>query len=425
MPETARLAIPYGTGLQSADFPAGNLVGVTAPPEPIIPVDDEIAEIRRALRNPVSSLPLGRLAQPGYKVSVVVSDFTRPTPSGRILGPVLEELQAAGVVAEDITIVIACGLHVPSSPAHLRTMLGEYILKKYRVINHLADDEASLVYLGKTSDGIPVKINKAVAEADLTVSIGAIDPHHWAGFSGGAKNLLPGVASRETVNAHHVLLMDPDTGVGRLDGNRFRDQLEEAARIANFNFIVNVVLTPDKKIAHAVTGDVVAAHRQGADFIKERIRVPVYGKVDLVIASPGGSPRDSDLWQTDGKCLTRIAPVIKDGGTVIVVSECRQGFGDEEFAKLLGARSSEELGAALARGPFSTALAKAYNLAGLAGRTNFYLVTAGIKAEQLPRIPISVFPTLEAAVQQALAAAPQAKTLVVPDAAGVLLELRD
>ncbi|HWR31194.1 MAG TPA: nickel-dependent lactate racemase [Negativicutes bacterium] len=421
MAEKTRIAIPYARGHQTTDFPTENLVGAAVPSGQILSVDDEIAEIKRALSHPINSPSLGKLAKPGNKVAIVVSDFTRPTPSGLILGPVIEELQGAGVHSEGITIVIACGLHVPTSPSQIEAILGTENIKKYKVVNHRADDESSLTYVGRTSSGIPVKVNKIVAEADLTVSIGAIDPHHWAGFSGGAKNLLPGVSSRETVNAHHLLLLDPDTAVGKLDGNKFRAQLEEAARIANFNFIINVVLSADKKIAFAVAGDVVAAHRKGAAYIAEKLRVKLDGQVDMVIASPGGFPRDSDLWQTDGKCLSRIAPVVKDGGTVIVVSQCGQGFGDEEFARLLTTRSGAELGEALRKGPFSTALAKAYNLAKLADRTTFYLVTEGIPAGALARIPVNIVASLEEAVREALIRTPQAKTLIVPDAAGVLL----
>ncbi len=425
MSQVTKLAIPYSQEQQTVDIGAAYSVTVAMPPEPIVAVADAVAAVQEALANPIGSLPLSQLVRPGQKVAIVVSDFTRPTPSGLIVGPVLAELHRAGITKQDVTIVIACGLHAPSPLKNQEIMLGKRIFTEYRVVNHLADETESMKYVGTTSGGIPVKINKIVAEADLSISIGAVDPHHWAGFSGGGKNLLPGVSSRETVNAHHILLMDPHTGVGQLTGNKFRQQLEEAARLAKFNFIINVVLSPDKKIAFVAAGDVVEAHRACTDYSASKLQVTIAEQADIVIASPGGFPRDSTFWQTDGKCVSPIAPVIKDGGIAIIVSRCDKGFGDDEFANLLGTKNFSELEAALKQGPFSTALAKAYNFARLAQRVQIYLVTEGISRELLPHIPLKSFTSLAVAVDAALAQQPDATILVVPDSASIVLKLKN
>lgn len=423
MKQVTKISIPYSHGRETVDISPDYSVTIAIPPKPIVAAADAVVTIQKALMQPVGSLPISQLVQPGQKIAIVVSDFTRPTPSGLILGPVLEELHRGGIAKQDITIVIACGLHVPSPLKNQEIMLGKQIIDEYRVVNHLADETQSMTYVGTTSGGIPVKINKIVAEADLSISIGAVDPHHWAGFSGGGKNLLPGVSSRETVNAHHILLMDPNTGVGRLDGNKFREQLEEAARLAKFNFIINVVMSPDKKIAFAAAGDVVEAHRACTDYAASKLQVNIVKQADIVIASPGGFPRDSTFWQTDGKCVSPIAPIVKDRGIAIIVSRCDKGFGDDEFANLLGTKNFDELEAALKKGLFSTALAKAYNFARLAQRVQIYLVTEGISSELLPHIPIKNFVSLNDAVNAALIQKPEASILVVPDSASIVLRL--
>lgn len=421
MSETVSISLPYGDGAVKAEVPAANFRGTVKPPGNIIAAASATDEVARALAAPIGAPPIGKQVKAGDKVAIIVSDHTRPTPSGTILGPVLAELHAAGVARGDIAIVVACGLHAPPPAASLRQMLGERIAAEYRVVNHSADD-ADLVGLGTTSGGIPVIINRLVATADFRIAVGGVDPHWMAGWSGGAKNVLPGVAGRETVNAHHILLRDAASRLGAADDNPFRLQLEEAARLARLDFIVNVVLTPAKKIACAVAGDAVAAHRAGVAFARERMLAPVSAMADVVLASPGGAPRDGDLWQTHGKCLTVVSGVVRDGGTVIVAAQCPKGAGDDEFAGWLR-QDAAALEAALA-GPFSMALAKAYNLATLADRAELFFVSEGLTAAALPKLAVRFFPSLPAAVAAALANRPDAAVLAVPDAAKVLPVLK-
>jgi nickel-dependent lactate racemase len=423
MAEAVTISIPYGTGTLQANIPASNYLGTASPAEPLLPADSETGEVKRALARPIASLPLAQIVHAGDRVAIIVSDHTRPTPSGLILGPVLEELHGSGIVRENITIVVACGLHSPSPASRLQAMLGQDILERYRVVNHNADDEENLVSVGVTSTGIPVKINRIVAEADVRLAIGGIDPHRFAGWSGGAKNILPGVAARETVNAHHPLLFDAGTRLGVIAGNSFRKQLEEAAGLARLDFIVNVVLTPARKIAYAVAGNYVAAHRAGVEYVHNKIRVAVPGPADAVIASPGGAPRDGEFWQTEGKCTGPVSGVVKDGGTVIVAAQCAKGIGNAEFARYLRSMDAGEMEKALARGPFSMALAKAYEFAKLAERVTVIFITEGLDRAAFAKIPVRFAPSLEDALQQVLRRNPEASVLAVPDAAGVVLNV--
>lgn len=425
MGDSVEIKIPYGTGVMKANIPAVNYQEIAVPVEPLQPVEDEVEEIKRSLLHPFGSRTLSQMVKAGDKVAIIVSDYTRPTPTGRILGPVLAELHDRGVPAEHITIVIACGLHEPSPLSSLTIMLGQDVLDRYKVINHNADDSENLVLVGHTSQGIPVRINKIVKEADVRISIGSIDPHRFAGWSGGAKNILPGVAARETVNAHHILLQNPAVGLGRTEGNPFREQLEEAARLAKLDLIINVVLTATKKIASIVAGDLVAAHRAGVEFAHRRMQVNVKQRADVVIASPGGSPRDGEFWQTEGKCLGPVADVVKEGGIVIAVAQCLKGVGNDEFAQYLSSMDYREMKEALETGPFSMALAKAYKFAKLAEKATVYLVTEGLAATVFAKIPVVICTTLEETVHQVLERNPGASVLVVPDASGVVMNVAD
>ena len=423
MAEMISLTIPYGTGTLQAEIPAGNFAGTASPFEQLVPVASEYGEIKRALEQPVGSPPLAQIVRPDDTVALIVSDHTRPTPSGLILGPVLEKLRENGVREDSITIVIACGLHEPSPADRLETMLGKDILNRYRVVNHNADDEGNLVSVGDTSTGIPVKVNRIVAEADVRLAVGSIDPHRFAGWSGGAKNILPGVAARETVNAHHTLLLDPAARLGVAAGNPFREQLEEAAGLAKLDFIVNVVLTPERKIAYVSAGNFVAAHRAGIAFVHNKIRASVAGKADVVVASPGGAPRDGEFWQTEGKCLGPISGVIKDGGTIIAVAQCARGIGNGEFARYLRSMDVREMEEALLKGPFSMALAKAYKFAKLAERATVFLIAEGIHPADFGKIPVRLSTSLATALEEVLSRNPGASVLAVPDAAGVVLNV--
>jgi len=423
MAQTIPITIPYGSNKLTVEIPVKNYQATALPAEPLCTVADAAAAIEQALQAPYGTSRLSQLVKEGCKIAIIISDYTRPTPSDVILGPVLSELAANGIKEEDITIVVACGLHEPSSENSLKTMLGEAILSRYKVVNHNADDLENLVFVGTTSTGIPVTINRLVAEADVRISVGSIDPHRFAGWSGGAKNVLPGVAARETVNAHHILLRNPATRMGVTAGNPFREQLEEAAALARLDFIINVVLSRGREIAHVVAGDAVEAHRAGVEYAQQRIAVQVARQADVVIASPGGAPRDREFWQTEGKGLGPISTVVKDGGIVIMAAQCLGGIGNEEFAHYLRTMDVVEMEQALIKGPFSMALAKAYEFAKLAQRVQVWLITEGLTAVAFTKIPVKVFSSLEQAVEQALEQNPAASILAVPNAAGVVLKI--
>jgi nickel-dependent lactate racemase len=283
---------------------------------------------RRGLLEPIGSPRLRDLAREGMQVAVVIDDLSRPTPVGRLLPAVLEELAQGGVGREDVTLVVALGLHRPMEEAEVAERVGAVGLEGLRWENHDCDDPERLVNLGTTQRGTPVWVNRTVAQADLIVSVGCIEPHIIASFGGGYKNLIPGVAGRETVAHNHSLNCTPDTFnmVGQpIERNPMRLDLEEAGRMLESPvFIVNAVLNSDVEAVRVVAGDPIAAHREGVQVSAELYGVPVLSQADVVITD--SHPMDSDLRQ-GVKALANTIRAVRRGGVLITLARAEEGLG--------------------------------------------------------------------------------------------------
>ncbi|GAB4410904.1 MAG: nickel-dependent lactate racemase [Anaerolineales bacterium] len=327
MSRTTSVELPFGRGSVSVEIPSGNLIGIFAPRELGQAAVDEAAAVRRALDNPVGTLRLRDLARRGQKVAVITSDLTRPCPSERLLPPVLDELAAAGIPDDDIAIVIGLGLHRPMTEGELRDAVGEGVFRRVRVINH---DVRDTVSLGRTSFGTPVEVFRPVVEADFRVCLGNVEFHYFAGYSGGAKAIVPGCASEATVTANHAMMVRPEAQAGRLEGNPVRADLEEAAAMVGVDFLLNVVVDGEHRIVQAVAGDARAAHRVGCEWVAQRGKVPIPALADIVLVSAGGYPKDVNLYQAQ-KALDNAAYAVKPGGIIILVAECAEGCGNRTF----------------------------------------------------------------------------------------------
>jgi nickel-dependent lactate racemase len=321
------LVLPWGKEELSLALPeTWRLAGVLEP-SPQAGVSDTAEEVRRSLGQPFGSPRLCDLARPGTKVAVVIDDVSRPTPVGLVLPAVLEELERGGVGREDITLVAALGVHRPMQADEMERRAGP-LLGGLRWQNHDCNDPARLAFLGSTGRGTPVLINRTVAQADLVVSIGCIEPHLIASFGGGYKNIVPGTAGRETIAHNHALNCRPDTFnmVGQpIERNPMRLDLEEAGRLlAAPVFIVNVVLNSALQVARAVSGDPVAAHREGAQVSQAIYGVPIPSPADVVIA--GSHPMDQDLRQ-GSKALANTIRAVRPGGVQIILMRAEEGLG--------------------------------------------------------------------------------------------------
>ena len=291
-----------------------------------------------ALENPVSTLPLRELSKGKRHITIIASDHTRPVPSKLLMPALLREIRTGNPLAE-ITILIATGCHRGTSRSELIAKFGEEIVEHETIVVHNCDDEENMVLLGTLPSGGQCRVNRLAVEADLLVSEGFIEPHFFAGFSGGRKSVLPGVAARETVLANHCaeFINHPAARAGSLDNNPIHKDMMWAAEQAGLAFILNVVLNGEKEVIHAVAGDIHSAHRAGCDFLRGLCGVTAV-PADIVVTTNGGYPLDQNIYQAV-KGMTAAESCVKDGGVIIIAAKSNDGHGGEAFCKEIQAGS--------------------------------------------------------------------------------------
>ena len=300
-------------------------------------VPDSEAVIRQSLENPLGSLALAEICRPGERVVIVTSDITRYTGSEIYLPILVDELNRIGIAGRNIEIVIALGIHRQQKEEEHRKILGE-LYGRIAVYDHDCDDLEQLVDLGTTDSGIPVLVNRRVAEADRVIVTGTIGIHYFAGFGGGRKGLVPGVASRETCMASHFAVFNPpeiggkhpNAAPGVLDGNPVHNNLLQAAKMVEPDFLLNTVLSPEKEILGVFCGDLELAHLAGCELVRDLYQVTLAEEVDLAIVSCGGQPKDINFIQSQ-KALDYGVRALRDGGTIILLAACPDGFGNPTF----------------------------------------------------------------------------------------------
>ncbi len=321
-------SLPWGDERLPINLPENWHVAGYLEPNEVPPVKDVAAEVERSLSEPIGMTKLSELVKPGMKVVVVIDDISRPTPVSAVIPHILAQLETAGVSHGALTVIPALGLHRPMSLEEVQQRTGMVELQESQVRNPACDDLATMTNLGTTSRGTPVYLDKAVAEADLVISIGCIEPHIIASFGGGYKNLLPGTAARVTIAHNHSLNATPATFnmVGQpIADNPMRQDLEEAVRmLQNSVFLVNTVLDAKLNIVRVVAGDPVEAHRAGCEISAALFGVPVSHPVDVVITN--SFPMDSDLRQ-GVKALANNVRAVRRGGVMITMVRAEEGVG--------------------------------------------------------------------------------------------------
>lgn len=305
---------------------------------------DEAAALRDALRRPIDSAPLAAKVKPGDRVVIAHSDITRATPNERILPILLAELEGAGVKRRDITLLNALGTHRQQTEAELRQMLGDGVVNNYNCLQHDAYNEANLVSLGQTSFGYPVRINRHFIEADVRILTGFIEPHFFAGFSGGPKGVLPALAGAESVLTNHGLEMiaHPKATWGITQGNPIWEEMREVALRTQPTFLLNVTLNNRCEITGVFAGDMLAAHAAGYAFVREHAMARVDQPYDIVVTTNSGYPLDQNLYQAV-KGMSAASQIIRQGGDIIVAAACADGLPDHGlYAKLLAEAGSPQ-----------------------------------------------------------------------------------
>jgi nickel-dependent lactate racemase len=331
----------YGKRGLEVDVPDGNLAGILRMRK-IKPLENPSEAVRRALDEPIACEPLGRLAQgvgtgvaPAH-VCIVVSDITRPVPNKIILPPILDVLEKHGIHREDIVILVATGIHRPNEGEELDEMLGADVARNYRIVNHISRKPEAHKYLGTSSRGIPVYVNKTYLNADLRILTGLIEPHLMAGYSGGRKAICPGLCSVETMKIMHGphILEDERAAAGIMDSNPFHEGALEIARMAGADFILNVDMNEEREITGVFAGDLAKAHEEGVKHVEQMVKAEVDEPADIVLVSSAGYPLDTTFYQAI-KGMVAAMDVVKRDGSIILVSECSDGIGGPEFTDLV------------------------------------------------------------------------------------------
>jgi nickel-dependent lactate racemase len=356
-----RFLIPYGKTQLSVDIPDERQIDIIAPPD--IPGSlQPFQTVEHALAKPVGAKFLSNFA--GAKsAAIAINDKTRPVPHKYLLPPLLEQLDKLGIPSEAIKLIIATGTHPPMADEEFASVVPSSILKRYPVFSHDAKDKSNLVYIGKTSRNTPVWINRQFYDAQIRIVVGNIEPHQFQGFSGGVKSAAIGLAGLETVNINHSMMTHPDARLGEYDKNPARQDIEEVGQQIGIHFALNAILNEKKEIVQAIAGDPYEVMKTGIALVRQICQVGVQANYDLMITSPGGHPKDINLYQSQ-KGLAHSCLITRKGGTVILVAACSEGTGSHSYERwMTGLNSYKEIIERFQREGFRIGPHKAFQIA--------------------------------------------------------------
>ena len=398
-----KIQMAYGRTGMEVEVPEANLAALLSMRESA-PVEDPASMLTQLLRAPIGGKPLGEIARGKRTACIVVCDITRPVPNRVILPPVFSELERAGIPRDRVTILVATGLHRPSTPEELVTMLGDEIASTVRVVSHHARAIEEQRFLGMTPQGTPVYVDEIYCSADVKITTGFIEPHLMAGFSGGRKLIAPGCAGEETIKALHSprFIEHPECREGSIERNPLHAELLQIARLAGHDLIVNVALDADRHITGIFAGDPLEAHAAGVAHVRGAVTAQVNAPVDIVVTSAAGYPLDLTFYQAV-KGMTAAAPVLKPGGTLIIAAECSEGLGSPEFTHMATTENSARAFLdGLQNRPVVIDQWQLEECAKVAAVHDVVLVSGGIAPEVLQKLFVRSMPDLGTALQDGL-----------------------
>jgi nickel-dependent lactate racemase len=327
-----QIQLPYGKGTLPLDVPDKNLLKVVLPREFIQPLQAELM-IQEALSNPLGTETLSQTVSAGDRVVIVIDDYTRPCPTKLLLPPVLEELKKAGVNDLDILLLVATGTHAPPSPDVMKGLVGDKIFRNYMMTSNDVIN-GQHVMVGKTKLGNEIEIVKEYVEADFKILLGDIEYHYFAGYGGTRKSILPGIASKSTIQKNHSLLFEKNSRMGVIKQNLIHQEMNEAMHLAGCDFTLNVVQNSQHCIVGAWAGKPEPVMDAGVKLVDSMYRREITEKPDIVITAANGAPHDINLYQSL-KAMYTACQVVKENGVIILVAECPQGHGSDLYVDWL------------------------------------------------------------------------------------------
>jgi nickel-dependent lactate racemase len=408
-----QIPLAYGRGTLPVDLPDDRTTVIEPTHQPGL--SDERAAIFAALDTPVQSAPLRQQAVRGRRVTIVHSDITRPMPNERVIPWLLEYLEAAGVRREDITLLNALGTHRPNTRAELEQMLTADVVARYRCVNHEPRNDDACVAFGTTRTGVPALINRHLVEADVRIITGFIEPHFFAGFSGGPKGIMPGVAALKTVQSNHGAhnIGDRRATFAVTDGNPIWEEMRDIALRIGPSFLLNVALNRQRMITGVFAGDLIAAHRVGTEFVRAGAMQKVPGLFDIVITTNSGYPLDMNVYQS-GKGMRAAELIVRDGGLIIMAAECSEGMppGSPHDRLIRSVPNGEALLAKLAKPGFTFAEQWAGQIQALIQRRAEVQLRSALDEETVRAAHLIPCPDIATAVQARME--PQTRIAVLP-----------
>ncbi len=373
-------------------------------------------EVKRALENPIGTKRLKDIVKPGEKIVIVTSDITRPMPSKEVLPAVINELKLAEVQEKDITIVMALGSHRGHTEEEKKALVGEVVYNSD--VNIMDSDMNRCINLGKCKNGTPVDIFEPVAKADRIICMGNIEYHYFAGYSGGAKALMPGVSSHAAIQANHSNMVKKEAYAGNLETNPVRQDIDEAGEYIHIDFIVNVILNSKKEIVKTVAGHYLKAHREGCKVLDELYGIQLEKQADIVIVSPGGFPKDINLYQAQ-KGLDNAKQAVKDGGIILLVASAKEKFGESTFEEWMLSKEPHEMIKEIQEN-FKLGGHKAAAIAMVLQKAKIYMVS-DLEDDLIRRIHLMPFKTVQEAIDAALTELGDGSQIMIMPAAGSTL----
>jgi nickel-dependent lactate racemase len=393
-----------------------------------VPVTDAMAAIEAALDSPIGRPPLQQFAAGKRSVAISVCDITRPAPNRMTLPPILERLHRAGIEQDEVTILIATGLHRPATKDEIREIVGAAVAEQYRAVNHHAREKDEHRFLGHTASGTPVYIDERFMAADLRITLGLIEPHLMLGFSGGRKLVAPGLAGEDTIKTlHSPRFMRLAKAVeGSVEDNPLHHELLEIARMGRHDFLLDVVLSNDRRLAGVYAGEPVEAHRQGVAHVARTLVEELDEPVDAVITTGAGYPLDLTFYQSI-KGVTAAQHIIRPGGRILLVAECQEGCGAPEFREMVRSLTSyEDFLHRILDTPVVVDQWQLEKLALVGSKLEVLFYVPGLPPEYQAPLGDRAFSSPDAAVKALTGGLkPGAKIAVIPEGPYVLAKLRE